>query len=86
MIEPLDTVWISKLTSSKRRSAYHRPDRDHAVLQVTTRCGKLQLMDCKAVPEVQAALHHEPCLRCFPVRGRRQRILDLIVVSGIPDA
>ena len=86
MIEPYDVVYISKFDSSQRRARYHRPDRENAIVQVATRCNRLHLMDCQAMPEVEAALKHEPCLPCFPVRGRRQRILDLIVIAGDADA
>ena len=84
MVEPLDTVYISKLATSQ--NAYHRPDRAHAVFQVSTNCGRLLLMDCDSMPEIEAALIREPCRRCFTVRGRRQRILDLIVMPGVADA
>lgn len=83
MTEPYDTVYVSQ-AATRRIGSYHRADRNG--FPVETFCGRLQLIDCAHVPEIEAALKHEPCLRCFPVRGRRQRILNEIVVAGVEDA
>ena len=85
MIEPYDTVYIRRSFHGHNR--YHRAatSGSRSANPAQSHCGRVDLDHCDEVPEIRAALAHEPCTPCFGVRGRRQRILNLIVVSGIPD-
>lgn len=83
MIEPFEVVYVSR---RRNKGSYHRAAARFGVRLVWTACTKLRLDDCDQLLEVTAVLTNEPCRRCFPLRGRRQRILDQLAevdVEGV---